>query len=95
MLGDSLGSTDVKVLGCDEGIKMGLSYSEVISIILGNVGGIKIEIDVGIVLGSLDRSFDKCNDGKLEVLLLGDSLGSADDKVIGSDEGIKLGLFDS
>ena len=41
-------------------------------------------------MGSLEVSFDGSNDGKLEGLLLGDSLGSTDGKVLVSDEGIKL-----
>ena len=39
-------------------------------------------------------SSDGSNDINFDVLLLGDSLGYTDGKVIGSDEGIKLGLFD-
>ena len=39
----------------------------------------------------LDGNIDGSNDGKLESLLLGDSLGFTDGKVIGSDEGIKMG----
>ena len=44
--------------------------------------------------GSLDGSFDGSNDGKLEGLFLGESLGSTDVKVLGSDEFTKLGLSD-
>ena len=39
---------------------------------------------------SLDGSFNGSNDGKLECLLLGGSLGLNDGNVIGSNEGIKL-----
>ena len=39
----------------------------------------------------MDRYFDGSNDGKLEGLLLGDSLGSTHSKVLGSNEVIKLG----
>ena len=46
-------------------------------------------------MGSLYGSFDASNDGNLEGLLLGDSLGSTGVKVLGSDEGIKLGSTDS
>ena len=55
MFGDSLGSTDGKVIGT----------------ILENVDGITICIDVGTYLVSLDGSFDGSNDGNLEGLLLG------------------------
>ena len=59
--------------------------------LLVNVDGITLGIDVGTYLGSLDRSFDGYNYGKLECLLLGDSLGYIDDKVIGCGQVIKLG----
>ena len=42
---------------------------------------------------NLDGFFGVSNDGKLGVLLLEGSLVSSDDKVLDSDEGIKLGLF--
>ena len=51
-------------------------------------------IDAGTDLVSLDGSIDGSNDFKLEVLLIKDSLGSTDKTVLGSYEGIKLGLFD-
>ena len=70
MLGDSLGSTDGKVLGSDEGIKLGLSHGKVIGTILGNGDVITLGIDVGPYLGSLDRSVDGANDGKLKGLLI-------------------------
>ena len=54
---------------------------------LKNLDGITLWIDVGIELGSLDGYFDGSNDGKLEGLLIGDSLGYTDDKVLGSGEG--------
>ena len=41
-------------------------------------------------LGSLDGSFDSYNDGNLEVLLLGCSMGSSDCKLLVSGECIKL-----
>ena len=44
-------------------------------------------------LPALDGPFGGFNDGKLERLLIGDSLGSHHSKVIGSGEGMKLGLF--
>ena len=43
-------------------------------------------------MGYLYGLFDGSNDGNIEGLLLGDSLGSTDVKVLGSDEVIKLGL---
>ena len=42
----------------------------------------------------LDRASYGSNDGKNECLLLGDSLGSTDGKVLGSDEVTKLGCND-
>ena len=67
MLGYSLVSTDGKVLGY----------------IIGKVDGIKLRLDCVIELGSLDGSLDGSNYGKLEILLLGSSLGSTDGKVPG------------
>ena len=52
---------------------------------LGDVDVIILEIYVGTELGSLVGYFDCSNDGKLEVLFLGGSLGSTDGKVFGSD----------
>ena len=43
---------------------------------------------------SVDGSFDGYNGGKLEDLFIGDSLGSSDDNVIGSEEFIKLESID-
>ena len=94
MLGGSLAYTDVKVLGTDEGITLGLSYGKVIGTILVNVYVITFRIDVGTELGSLDVSFDGSNDNMIEELLLGYSQGSTGDKVLGYNEGIKLGLSD-
>ena len=81
-----MGYTDGKVLGYDEGIKLGSTYGKVIDTILGDEDGIKIWIDVGTDLVSLDEPFDGSNDGKFEVLLPGDSLVSTDGKVLGSGE---------
>ena len=47
-----------------------------IGTIFRNVYGITIGLDVGTELGSLDRSFDGYNYGKLEGLFLGELLGS-------------------
>ena len=51
---------------------------------------------LGLMLehSSLYGSVDGSNYLKIEVLLLGDSLVYTDGKVLGYDEGIKLGLFD-
>ena len=86
MIGGSLGYTDGKVLGSDEGTKLGLYGDKVRGTILVDVDGITLVLDVGIVLVYLDGSFDGYNDGKLEVLLLGGSLGSNDAKVIGQSQ---------
>ena len=48
-------------------------------------------VDVGTQQGYLYGSFDSSYDCKIEVSLIGESLGSTEGKVIGSDEGIKLG----
>ena len=53
--------------------------------ILGNVDVITLRIDVGTELGSLDVSFDGSNDRNIEGILIGDSLGYTDSKVLGSD----------
>ena len=47
---------------------------EVLGTILENVDGITVGIDVGTELGNLDVSFDGSNYGKLESLLLAESL---------------------
>ena len=88
LLGDSLGTTDVKVLGYDEGINLVSTDGEVIVNILVNLDGITLGVDVGIYLGSLDGSYGGYNDGKLERLFIADSLSSTDGKVLGYDEGI-------
>ena len=92
--GGSLGYTHGKVLGSDEGIKLGSIDGKVLGTILVNFYGTTLGIDVGTELGSLDRSFDVSNDGKLEELFLGDPPGSTDGKVNGYDKGIKMELFD-
>ena len=60
---------------------------KVIGPMLGNVDGITLGLSVKIELGSLDGSSDGLNDVKLEGIFLGDSLGSTDGKVVGSNEG--------
>ena len=89
-----MGYTDGKALGSNEGIKLGLSGSEVIGTILGNVDRITPGIDIETYMVSLDGYFDSYNDGKFEGLLIGDSLESTYGKVFGSNEGIKLGSTD-
>ena len=61
-----------------------------IGTIIGNLDGITLELDVGTELGSLDKSYYCSNNGKLEGLFIGDSLGSTDGDVLGSDKGISL-----
>ena len=56
--------------------------------ILVNVDVITLGIGVGTDIGSLDGSFYGYNDGKLEVLFIGDFLASNDGKVLGYDEGV-------
>ena len=63
---------DGKVLGYDEGIKMGSTYGDVLSTILGHLYGIILAIDVIICLGSLDVSFEGFNDVKIEGLSIED-----------------------
>ena len=56
------------MLGSNEGIKLVLSDGKVIGIVLWNVDGITLGIDVGTELNSFDVSFDGSNDGKIEGL---------------------------
>ena len=72
--------------GSGEGRKMGIFDSKVLGTILGNVHIITLGIDIGTELGSLYGAFDGSNYCKVEVLLIGYTLGS--------DEGIKLVLSD-
>ena len=58
----------------NEGTKLGYTDSKVIVAILGNVDEIKVGLDGGTVMGSLDGSFDGSNDENIEGLLLGYSL---------------------
>ena len=57
MVGDSLGYNDGKVLGYDQGIKLGLSGGKFFGTILLNVYGIILGIYAGTDLVSLDGSF--------------------------------------
>ena len=90
----SLGSTDDKVIGSDEGIKLVSTDGKLLGTIIGHLYGIKIGLDVGTDMVSLNGSFGGSNYGKLEVLFLVESLGYTGGKLLGSDEGIKLGLFE-
>ena len=90
LLFSSLKATVGKVIGTDEGIKLGYPYGEVFIIKLGEVYGIKLGLDVRIYMGSLDGPFDGCNIGKIEDLVLGESLEYNDGKMLGSDEVINL-----
>ena len=65
-----------------------------IGTILGNVYVIRLGIDVGIELGSLDIIFDDSNDGKLEGFFPGEPLESTDGKVLGFYTVINLGSTD-
>ena len=70
MLGGSLRYTNGKALGSNEVIKLGYTVGKLLGTILGNVDGITLELDVGIEMGSLYRSFDGDDDNKLEGILL-------------------------
>ena len=93
MLGESLGSDYGKVLGSDEGIKLVYIGGKVFGTMLGNADRITLEIGVGTDQGSLDGYLNGSNVVKIEGLLIRSSLGYTDDKLPGSDEGIKLVLF--
>ena len=81
------------MFGSDKGIKLGSTDGKVLGTVLVNIDGITLVLDIGTELGFLDGSFDGSNDGKLEVLFLGDSMGSTNGKVLGSDEGTtRVGL---
>ena len=90
MLGNSLISDDGKVLGSDEGINMEDTDGKLLGTIIGNVDDITLSLDVGTNMWSLNGSFDDSNDNKLKGLLLIDSLGYTEGKVLDSDEGIKM-----
>ena len=79
----------------DEGITMGICFGEVLGTMFVNVDGIIIGLDVGTDLASLDRYFGSYNDGKFQSLLIGNALEYTDDKMLGFDEGIKLGYIES
>ena len=83
------------MLGLYEGIKLGSTDGEVIGTILGDKDVIPLELDIGTYMGSIDGPFDGSDDRKVEIIFLGDSLGSTDGKILSSDEGIKLVSTDS
>ena len=91
-LGKSLEYTDDEVLGLDKGIKLRYSHGKVLGTILVNVDIMSLGIDVGTEMVSLDGSFDASKDGKLERLLIVDSMEYTYDKMIPSDEGIKFAI---
>ena len=93
-VGGSLGYIDDKVIGSDEGIKLGYTDVKSIGVIPWNVYVTTLGIYFGTDLGSLCESFDGSNDVRIEGLLLGDSLGYNYGKVLGSNEDIKLGSTD-
>ena len=71
---------------------MVLSHGINIGALLGNVYGIILGIDIVTDLGSIDISFDGYNYDKFGGLFNVDSLKTTYIKVLGSDEGVKLGL---
>ena len=90
LLGGSLGSTDGKVLGYDEFIKLVYTDGKLFSTILEILDRIILGLDIVTELDPLDGSCGGSNDGNIGGLLLGDLMGSNDGKVLGSDQGIKL-----
>ena len=82
LLGDWLVSLDRIELGTNVVNELGLSKGEVFGTILVNVERITLGIDIGTDIGFLDGCLDGSNDGKLELLLLGDSLVYNDVKVL-------------
>ena len=83
------------MIGSAEDIKLVSTDGKVHVTIIGNVDVITLGLDVGTEMGSfLDGLFDDSSNGNIEGLLIEDSLGSTDDKVLGSNEGIKLGSID-
>ena len=81
------------MLGYVEVIKLGISYGKVLVPTLENVDGITLGFDVETKQVSLDGSFDGYNDGKLERLLIGDSLGYTHGKVFGAILGYVDGII--
>ena len=90
-LEDLLRSIDVKVHGNEKCINIGLFDGKLLHTILGDLDGITLVFDVGTDLGYLDGPFDGLNGAITNCLLLGDSLGYTDGKVLGYNEGIELG----
>ena len=82
------------MLGYDEDIKLGSNNGELMGIVLGGTDVITFGYDVVTELLYLYISFDGSTDGNLGGVFLGDSLVSTDDNKFGTNERIKLGLFD-
>ena len=76
----SLKYTGGKVLGCDEGIKLGSTDGKFFCALLGILDGISLGLYVGTDIVYLGGSFDGSNYGNLEVSLIGESLGYTDGK---------------
>ena len=72
--------------GFNKGIKLGSTYGKVVGNIVGYLYGITLGIDVITYQRSLEGSFDDSNDNKIEGLVLNDSLGYTDGKVLESDK---------
>ena len=70
MLGYSVESTDGRLLGSDKGIILRYIDGRVIVYNFEYVDGITFGLGVGKDLGSLDGSFDGCNDCSLVEFLL-------------------------
>ena len=82
------------MLVSNESIKLESTDGKLLCNINRYVDVITIRLDVVIELGSLYGSFDGSNNGKIEGLLLGESLGYTYVNVSRTDEGIKLGSID-
>ena len=82
------------MLGSEKDIKLVTTYGKVLVTILGKLYEITLGFDVGTDLVSSYGFFDGLDSGNLKALLIGESLEYTDGKVIGSDEGIKLGSKD-
>ena len=87
-----MGYTDSKLLGSDEGVKMGSTDGKVIGTILGYANGITLGIDFGTEIGAIEVSYYDSKDVKAEGLLFGGTLGYTHGKVLGSVERIELVL---
>ena len=82
------------MLGSDGGIKLGSNDGNRLGTLIGCVDEITLGIDMRTYQEPLYGYYDGSNNGKIEGLLLGCLLRSTDGKVIVSDEGIQLILYD-